>query len=473
MNFQSIHFALFLLALFLLTRFVFRSNEAKKNLLLFASYYFYSCWDWRFSALLLSISVLNFYIGIWIHHASTEAHRKIYLALSLIGSLSVLGFFKYFNFFIDSLNQFTDLLGLSSHIELLKIILPVGISFYTFQSLSYTLDIFRKKMEPIRSLRDFTLFVSFFPQLVAGPIVRAKDFLPQLQLMKDASDQEIQEGFILILRGLIKKIIFADALAKHFVDPAFQSPESFSSTFLILAAFAYSFQVYFDFSAYTDMARGSARILGYELPVNFKRPYAALTISNFWQRWHISMSSFFRDYLYFGIGGSKSGNVYINLLITFVAIGVWHGAGWNFVVYGALHGSMVGFERYLRGRRKRLGIPEPQYANWLARCIKIFWIFTIVTLARILFRAGSLEQAWDYTWSMLTSTITALPISFIAGVLFVLSVVLHYVPQEFLRQTGLRLARSPVILQTAIFVGVLISLAIFGEGSAPFIYFQF
>lgn len=471
MAFQSIHFAIFLFCLAVAVALFTKSNASKKNLLLLASYYFYACWDWRFIFLLGGLSVFNFYVGKKIYDSANRSQRKGWLAISLLGSLGTLCYFKYANFFSENLDAFIAMLGLTSHDVILQVLLPVGISFYTFQCLSYTLDIYKGTLKPITSLRDFALFVAFFPQLVAGPIVRAKDFLPQLSKLRTPTGTDVETGFMLICRGLIKKLIFADVLAVHIVDPAFHSPGAFSSFFLLIAIFAYSLQVYFDFSAYTDIARGTARILGYNLPENFLRPYKAQSVSNFWQRWHISMSSFFRDYLFFALGGSKKGNVYFNLMVTFIAIGVWHGAGWNFVVYGLIHGALVGMERYFRNKGNSSVIYK--CSQWLPTVIRIIWVFFIVSLARVLFRAGPLEDGATYLDAMFNSQVSGIPLSWLGSVIFVLGLILHYIPRSNLWQLANVYRRLPIYIQASILFVLSFAFVIVGDGSAPFIYFQF
>jgi D-alanyl-lipoteichoic acid acyltransferase DltB (MBOAT superfamily) len=298
-SFQSLHFAIFFLIVLAVVRLsLWRKPNWKKSFLLAASYYFYMCWDWRFAGLIFAITAVNFFIGARIHNAKTIGDRKRWLATSLVSSLAILAYFKYTNFLIDSFIVFITSLGFEADINFLQIVLPVGISFYTFQSISYTLDIYRQRITPVNSFRDFALFVAFFPQLVAGPIVRASHFLPQLDDSHQSNKAtDVESGTALIIRGLIKKVAVADVLALHFVDPAFSTPINYSPIFLLVAIYAYSFQIYMDFSGYTDIARGAARALGYDLQINFRRPYKSLSISEFWQRWHISMSSFFRDYL--------------------------------------------------------------------------------------------------------------------------------------------------------------------------------
>ena len=473
MSFQSFHFLVFFLVLLVLVRGVLRRHpDASKTLLLLGSYYFYMCWDWRFAGLILLITVINFITGPKVHAATSEGSRKRWLAASIVPSLLVLGYFKYANFFIESLNTLLSRIGVNADIPMLEILLPVGISFYTFQSISYTLDIYRKKVQPVASFRDFALFVVFFPQLVAGPIVRASHFLPQLSGHREEAPKPVETGAALMIRGVIKKVLFADVLGAHLVDPAFANPHDYSPLFLIVAIYAYSFQVYMDFSGYTDIARGAARALGYELPINFNRPYKATSISNFWQRWHISMSSFFRDYLFFSLGGSKHGNVYFNLMVTFVAIGIWHGAGWNFVVYGICHALFVCFERWQRNRRAHMGRPEPEYSGW-RWAGRVFWILTLVSITRLLFRGGSIQGASEYVDAMTQFSNTHTPLDWVGFAILIASVILHYTPDHWSYGWKTFFSSRPSLVQAAIITLTLALVVAVSTGQAPFIYFQF
>jgi D-alanyl-lipoteichoic acid acyltransferase DltB (MBOAT superfamily) len=473
MNFQSFHFLVYFIALLLLVRTLLRRYpDTTKTVLLIASYYFYMCWDWRFAGLILAITIINFYTGPRIHRARNALEARRWLAASIIPSLGILAYFKYANFFIESLNQALGAIGIAADLPLLNVLLPVGISFYTFQSISYTLDIHRKKVEPVSSFRDFALFVVFFPQLVAGPIVRASHFLPQLTGHHEEPPRPVESGIALMVRGTIKKVAFADILGTHLVDPAFSNPDQYAPLFLLIAIYAYSFQVYMDFSGYTDLARGAARALGYELPINFNRPYKATSISNFWQRWHISMSSFFRDYLFFSMGGSKQGSVYFNLVVTFVAIGVWHGAGWNFVAYGICHAGFVCYERWRRNRRTRLGLPEPEYVglNWAAR---VFWILTLVSFTRLLFRGGTIDQAINYAHAMLQFSNTQVPIDPLGYGVLLLCVALHYTPDHWSYGWKTFFTRLPAVVQASLITATMLMVLTISSGEAPFIYFQF
>ncbi|MBZ9611741.1 MBOAT family O-acyltransferase [Rheinheimera maricola] len=463
MSFTSLHFYVFLIALLVLLRLM-RNNNRKKAILIVASYWFYMSWDWRFGALLFVMTVVNFYCG---RQISISGRPKFWLSISLLFSLGVLGLFKYFNFFLANIDVVSAMLGMSSHINILHILLPVGISFYTFQALSYTIDIYRGELEPISSVSDFALFVSFFPQLVAGPIVRASYFLPQLAHNTEVNSSAQQEGVMLIVQGLIKKVLLADVLALHLVDPAFTNYSNNSSVFLVLALIGYSFQVYLDFSAYTDIARGCARLLGYQLPVNFNRPYLADSISNFWQRWHISMSSFFRDYLYYGLGGSKRGNVYINLVLTFVAIGLWHGAGWNFLLYGLCHGALVALERFMRNKGWLL--PQSGW-RWV---LAVTRTFILVCLLRVMFRAEDLQHAAGYMLAIWHNTHLPFQLTTVGGISLLAAVMLHGIPPQTLTRWQQRYLALPQLIKAPALLVLLYGLITLGSAEAPFIYFQF
>ena len=324
-----------------------RLHWRRQNLfLLAASYYFYGTWDWRFTSLLMISTVVDYFVGQRIHMATEIRRRKLLLTISVMVNLGILGFFKYFNFFVDSLGVLLDGAGFDPHLPVLRIILPVGISFYTFQTMSYTIDIYRKRMEPTRNFIDFALFVSFFPQLVAGPIERARVLLPQIAAPRQVTRPMITSGLNLMLMGYLKKVAIADTLAP-LVDQIFSQPAGLDTGTLLTGVYAFAFQVYGDFSGYSDIARGVSRLLGFELLENFNAPYLSRSITEFWRRWHISLSTWLRDYLYIGLGGNRKGEfrTYINLFLTMLLAGLWHGAAWTFVVFGALHGVYLTVEK--------------------------------------------------------------------------------------------------------------------------------
>lgn len=474
MSFQSLHFFAFLTVVILLNHRLAGHAEARKNMLLLASYYFYMCWDWRFALLVMFVTLVNFAAGAGIAAARSPRGRKLWLGVALAGSLGVLAYFKYANFFIESVAGFARSLGFEADVQLLQIVLPIGISFFTFQSLTYPLDIYRDKQQPTRSLRDFALFVAFFPTLLSGPITRANQFLPQLTRPFVPRDESYREGFLLMIRGFVKKIVFADVLAVQLVNPAFAAPGEQSTLFLVLAVYAYSFQIYMDLSGYTDIARGAAKMLGFDLIENFNRPYLATSVSNFWQRWHISMSSFFRDYLYFGVGGSRHGNVYLNLYITFIAIGFWHGAGWNFLLYGFLHGSLIAFERWMRTRRGARGLATapPAHPVWV-QVLLIVAVFHFVAFSRVLFRAPDLERAGQYMLQILVDPVVVGSLPTLGLMALIAAALLHLLPRGLYLNCGQRFMQLPAVLQAGVLAAGFYTLVAVSPGVSGFIYFQF
>lgn len=474
MNFQSAHFLGFLLFLVVACGMLWRHFAARKNLLLLASYYFYMCWDWRFAGLLLGSTLLYYLTGRQVHRAASVGWRRFWLGLALAGGLGLLGYFKYANFFLQSAASLAQALGVRVSPELLKLALPIGISFFTFQGLSYVFDIYRRQLQPSEDLRDFALFISFFPTVLAGPITRGRELLPQLQRQQTVPAPEVEQGLALVARGFIKKVVFADVLAVELVDPAFADPSSFSPLFLLLAVYAYSFQIYMDVSGYTDIARGSALMCGFRLPQNFDRPYVATSVSNFWQRWHMSMSGFFRDYVFIGMGGSRQGNVYFNLMVTFLAIGLWHGGGWNFLLYGALHGGMVCIERVVRKRREAAGKPAAVGAVAGLHGLQIAAVFSFVSLTRILFRAPDLDSAGRYVGAMLGGWHdSVVPLSKPGLILLVIASLLHWGPRAWAYRQFERLRDAPVPLQALGLAGLVYLAMAFSSQRAPFVYFMF
>lgn len=472
MSFVSLHFLLFLAALFALTQAA-GSRGMRNNLLLAASYYFYMSWDWRFPALLLFNTLVNFWAARRIAASDEPRQRRRALFLALLAVLGVLGYFKYANFFIAGLAALLQSLGLEANLPLLQVALPIGISFFTFQGLSYTLDVYRRRQAPCASLRDFALFVAFFPTVLSGPITRAHQLLPQIQGSAPPPGAEhIESGLFLLIRGFIKKVAFADILGLHLVAPAFADPGAYSWWFLVLAVYAYSFQIYMDLSGYTDIARGAARLLGLELPESFDRPYLADSVSNFWQRWHMTMSGFFRDYLYFSLGGSQRGNAYFNLVVTFVAIGMWHGAGWKFLLYGLIHGSAVAAERWARQRRVRRGLPPLPERGW-AWLLRIFLIFQVIAFSRILFRAPDLAGAGHYLAALFAGGGQAAPLGAVGLAALLLAALLHFVPARWAERLQETILSRPSLQQAAGLVAVIYGLLALSSGEAPFLYFQF
>ena len=376
-------------------------------MLLVASYVFYAAWDWRFLALLWISTIVDYVVGKRMHASRAPGQRKAYLLISCLVNLGILGFFKYFNFFIDSAASLMSSVGWEAHATHLNILLPVGISFYTFQTMSYTIDIYRGKLEPCRNLVTFALFVAFFPQLVAGPIERASRLLPQLAEPRKVSSDHLVSGGWLILWGLFKKVVVADNLASV-VDGVFATGGDTSGLSCLLAIYAFAYQIYCDFSGYSDIARGVAKLMGIELMVNFNLPYLSRSPAEFWHRWHISLSTWLRDYLYIPLGGNRLGSwlTYRNLALTMLLGGLWHGAAWNFVIWGAYHGGLLAVHRFLtRDRNTPLMGWCPSRIRGISSCVVMFHL---VCFGWLLFRAPDMGVVAGFVHSIATNfTMTA------------------------------------------------------------------
>jgi len=460
------------LIVFLISLYLRKQRTQLKSFLLVVSYLFYGLIDWRFPILLAAITAINFIVGNRILESDKPKAQKQLLTLAILTSLAILFYFKYANFFID---QVTALLGFSiveREQYLFNVLMPVGISFITFQAITYPIDCYRKHITHSTSLLNFSLFMAFFPQLLSGPIVRASYFIPQLENIRNIDSKLIYEGFWQIIRGLIKKIIIADTLAFHIVNPAFTSPNEFSSVFLVLAIFTFSIQIYMDLSGYTDIALGLAKMLGYKLPINFNRPYLATSIANYWQRWHISMSSFFRDYLYYAIERWRWCNIYIKLVIIFVAIGFWHGAGWNFILYGAIHGSLVAFEHYNKLKREVIGKPLVIFRG-AALVVQIIKIFTIVAFTRILFRGDDLTSSYHFMYAIFNSTSDYTPVTITSLLLLVIAIIMHILPTSWRDDFSHHIVKVPVFISASLVTFSIYLMIAFSNKGASFIYFQF
>lgn len=465
MIFSSIEFFVFL-GLVLVVLALSRGEGARRNVLLVASYVFYGWWDWRFCFLILASTVIDFFAGQRIEGARDGASRKRWLVVSLVANLGVLGFFKYTNFVLDSLRP---LFG--EQLPHLEIILPVGISFFTFQTMSYSIDVYRGVLPATRNFRDFALFVSFFPQLVAGPIVRGREFLPQLAFVHPLQGSNLRLGTEIFLKGFTKKVLFADTLA-YFVDPVFADPAAYSSGTAWAAVVCYALQIYYDFSGYSDMAIGVGRMLGFELPVNFRHPYRSLDITEFWRRWHISLSGWLRDYLYIPLGGNRKGpsRTYVNLAITMLLGGLWHGASWNFVVWGGLHGGALAVHRLwtsVRGtERSPVGASFSATVAWV-----VTFVFVLVTW--VFFRAPDFATAALYLRKMAGIDAAGIDWYYLhAMVVVVLAIGLHVaVVLRDDRDPHLDLRRPISWGVATVLVIVILLYAPFG--TSPFIYFQF
>ncbi|NTW48515.1 MAG: MBOAT family protein [Chlorobiales bacterium] len=479
MLFNSFIFFIFLLVVipiyYLIPR---RPTPYRNSFLLVCSYIFYSYWDWRFSSLLIISTILDFYVGKYLYLITDERKRKYLITLSVVGNLAMLGFFKYFNFFIDSFSAMTASFGLSLDYLHLSIILPAGISFYTFQTLTYSIDIYRKKLQPTDSLLDFALYISFFPQLVAGPIERASNLLPQITNPKNATREQIEQGLALIVIGLFKKVMIGDTSGR-IVDQIFGNMEIYQSPELLMALILFTVQIYADFSGYSNIARGSAKLMGFELMKNFEQPYFASNISDFWRRWHISLSTWLKDYVYFPLGGNRKGNArtYVNLMIIMLVSGLWHGASWTFVFWGALHGVYMTVYRFMSMGKK---IPERyEYAGIgsLVRFIgNVLFTNLLVIFSWIFFRAKNFDQAFYFinkimSWegSEFVGRIATICTSFV--LIMVILDFLEYYTKSHTFILKLKPATVPAGILAAMFLVSLIYM--FQADPMPFIYFQF
>jgi len=399
-SFDFIIFAIVVISLYWAIGSIPRCGHRLQNLfLLFASYYFYAYWDYRFLSLLLISTILDFVVGIKLASAPTERWRKFWISVSVVGQLGLLGTFKYLGFFINSAADLLTAMGFHPHWPTLQIILPVGISFYTFQSMSYTVDVYRRKIGPTRDLLDFALFVAFFPQLMAGPIERARSLLPRVEQTRVFNTGQFKEGIYLIIWGLYKKVFIADTMDRLIEQLFMGGATGYSGIDTLLGLYAFAIQIYCDFSGYTDMARGLAKLLGFELMLNFNLPYFAFNPSDFWTRWHISLSSWLREYLYFTLGGNRQGTskTYRNLMLTMVLGGLWHGAAWNFVLWGTFHGAILVVWHWIRTRSRFLTEP-----SGIVRWAMIFIMFHLTCLGWLMFRSRSLSQIGDMFQRMLT-----------------------------------------------------------------------
>lgn len=477
MLFNSLEYAIFLTGAFLAFWALSRSRLYRIAFLTLASWVFYAASNPWFVTLLVASTVVDYVAGLRMKAASDrglpDRRRKLWLVLSLVSNLGLLGVFKYSNFFYESVVDAGRFLGMDWTFERLPILLPAGISFYTFQTMSYSIDVYRRRCEPETSFLKFAFFVGYFPQLVAGPIVRAVDFLPQIDPPPRLTRDMVSRALWLIGIGLFKKVVLADYLAVNLVDRVFDAPERFSSAEVMFGLYGYTMQVYMDFSAYSDIAIGSALLFGYRLPDNFDRPYAAHSISDFWRRWHMTLGSWLRDYLYYPLGGSKGTDLqtYKNLYVTFLLIGLWHGARWTFVAYGLAHATAMCINRFFRvnvgGREKK----KLSFGGWAWRMLLTLHF---VVLARILFRSQSFEHAGLVLDALTAGTFHVVSVT--PGILALLGAcyLVHWLPRNLVELTWVWYRRLPTVAQGAA-LGAAI-LGIMQAASAdvvPFLYFQF
>ncbi|MBN1346304.1 MAG: MBOAT family protein [Phycisphaerae bacterium] len=470
--FNSVTFAAFLPVVLVV---YYALSQRRQNLwLLAASYLFYGWWDWRFLSLILLSTLVDYAAGLGIDRSEREGGRKAWLAVSVVVNLGILGFFKYFNFFAESFAAMITPLGLEASTVTLDFVLPVGISFYTFQTMSYTIDVYRGRLAPARDPLTFALYVAYFPQLVAGPIERATRLLPQLQAPRRVTADHLSTGGVLILLGLFKKVVLADSVAGG-VDAVFASPAGHSSAVLLRAAYLFTIQIYCDFSGYSDIARGVSRLFGIELMENFQQPYLSTNITEHWRRWHVSLSSWLRDYVYIPLGGNRLGHArtYVNVMTTMLLGGLWHGANWTFVIWGAIHGAYLVIHRALVGDRK---IPERMRVTGLRSglvfIVKLLVTMHLIVLTFVFFRSPNVGMALEYLWGIVSMR-GGEPFGWLNPAMLLLLLLMVDVPQ-YLRRDHTVVLRASWPVRGGYYAFLLLTLVIMGgAASEPFIYFQF
>lgn len=480
MLFNSVNFAIFLPIVFMLYWFAAKDNLKLQNvLLLVSSYFFYACWDWRFMFLLIFSTLLDYFTGIKIHEATNKKNKSFWLWLSIGINLGFLGVFKYYNFFAESFADGISLLGFKANLGTLQIVLPVGISFYTFHGLSYVIDIYKNRIKPEKNFIDYSLFVSFFPLLVAGPIERATHLLPQILKKRTFDYPKAVDGLRQILWGLFKKVVIADNCAEY-ANTIFNNSAEYSGSTLVVGALFFSFQIYCDFSGYSDIALGTARLFGIELLRNFAFPYFSRDIAEFWRRWHISLSSWFKDYLYIPLGGSKGGMwaKIRNTFIIFIVSGFWHGSNWTFVAWGFLNALYIMPSIIFNTNRNNLDIvAKGKYIPTIKELLSMVLTFSLTVFAWIFFRATSITHAFDYISKIFSSSLFTIPhdigiskpIILIIGLFFSVEWIGRE-QQYAIAELGIKWKRP---LRYAMYYAIMFTIIWFTGKEQQFIYFQF
>ena len=468
MLFTTVDFAVFFTTVLALSWLVPAFGTRWKLLVLLSSYVFYAWWDWRFCGLLAASTALNQAAAEAIARSRTAATRRTPLVLAIAAGLATLGFFKYAGFFASSLANALGHLGLGAPLPLLQVVLPVGISFFTFQAISYVVDVYRGTTEPASRL-DFAVYLAFFPHVVAGPIVRAREFIPQLR--RSTAEPRLDGGraISLILGGLFKKVVLAGFLSTAVVDPVFGAPGAHSRVEVLAAVYGYAVQIWADFSGYTDIAIGCALLLGIRFPANFDAPYAATSLQDFWRRWHMTLSRWLRDYLYIPLGGSRGSSLLTarNLMLTMLLGGLWHGAAWTFVVWGGIHGGFLVAERRLRRGRPRV---ETGVNRALARLLT----FHVVCLAWIFFRADSVATAFSLLGRLVTGGGPASLVTLPVVLAIAAGIGVQYVPAGTVARLTARFAQLRPAFQGGVAAAALVGIGVLGpQGVAPFIYYRF
>jgi alginate O-acetyltransferase complex protein AlgI len=470
MLFPTIDFAVFFSIVFPTTWTLNQYNAWRKAVLVLASYFFYGFWSVRYLVLLISISLCAFLFAKLLGRQSNRSIRLTLLWLGVAASIGILAYFKYYNFLVANLMNSASTIGISIDLPFVELATPVALSFLTFHVLAYIIDVYNKQLHPSSSLIDVLLYLSFFPHLVAGPIVRPKPFLDQLAKPPTPASIKIGSSALLIIGGLFKKVVIANYLATDLVDPIFRTPQEFSSIDLLLGMYGYAIQIYCDFSAYTDIAIGIANLLGYEFPQNFNQPYRALTIQDFWRRWHITLSSWLRDYLYIPLGGNhgRTWRTYVNILITMVLGGLWHGANTTFLIWGLMHGAALVAERIvgITGQVKSRGHLIPAPFAW-------FITFHFICVTWVFFRAPSFENAADYLGALVSNHSMSTTISPLVASALIFGALTQLFP-SFWQICKSSFERAPLALKVAVSSAALFLISILAPiGVPPFIYYQF
>jgi len=476
MLFNSLQFAIFFIIAYSL--YLILNHKWQNRMLLMASYVFYGVWDWRFLLIIFISTVIDYICGFKIHKSKNINKRKLFLFFSIFSNLAILGYFKYFNFFATNLQELLKYFNFSIQHRFLHIILPIGISFYTFQTMSYTIDIYRKKMQPTRKFFDFALFVAFFPQLLAGPIERARHLLPQILLPRKLTLDKFYEGCYLIFWGLFQKIFVADNLAR-IVNPIFASSTPYNGVQVLLAIYAFTFQIFCDFAGYSNIARGLGKTMGFDIIVNFKLPYFATNPREFWQRWHISLSTWLRDYLYIPLGGSRKGelNTYRNLAITMLLGGLWHGAAWTFVIWGAYQGLLLIVHRLITPILNKIPLSNNIFMGKIWHFAKIIFFFHITCFGWLIFRARSMPQVYNMLRGLFlnfqfTPNIDLKNIGLNMTFLLCLLLIVQLI--QYRENNLLAILKKNTATKITFYYIVLLLMMIFGNvGQNEFIYFQF
>lgn len=477
MLFNSIDFAVFLPIVFILYWFVTSRNLKLQNLLVvLASYIFYGWWDWRFLFLIILSTLTDYFVGRKLSKEESNFKRKILLAISVVVNLGFLGFFKYYNFFLENFISAFSLFGMEIKANSLNIILPVGISFYTFQTLSYTIDVYKRKLKPTKDIIAFSAFVSFFPQLVAGPIERAANLLPQFYQKRVFNYTMAVDGMRQILWGLFKKIVIADNCAEY-ANLIFNNSADYSGSTLILGAIFFAFQIYGDFSGYSDIALGTSRLFGFNLMQNFAFPYFSRDMAEFWRRWHISLSTWFRDYLYIPLGGSRGGTWFTvrNIFIIFIVSGFWHGANWTFIAWGALNAMYFLPLLLTKNNRRNLDtVAKGKYFPSFKEFLAITTTFSLTVFAWIFFRAENIGYALSYISTIFSKSFFTIP-KFLPWYLIftiIIFLLIEWIGRE--NQHVLENIKLPRLIRWIFYLLIGISIFVFGNfNETEFIYFAF